>query len=196
MDTNPRTFDPANAHRLEDPQRLIWMPPEAVVQRLQIRPGMTIADIGAGTGFFALPFAEAIEPDGLLRAVDLQPAMLQMLEEKLRHPNAPRNVQLSQGEAAKTGLADASCDLVFLANIWHELENAAGVLAEARRLLRAAGRIAILDWRADAPPPPGPPTEHRIAPEITQSTLEQNDWREIQFAPLGKFSYLLTASPA
>lgn len=52
---NPRTFQAGDAHRLDDPQRLLWMPPYEVVDRLDLKPGMVVADIGAGNGFLAMP---------------------------------------------------------------------------------------------------------------------------------------------
>lgn len=89
---------------------------------------MNVADVGAGTGYFSLPFARAIAPEGRLFAVDFQAEMLELLRGKLRADNAPGNIELRQGTASATGLPDASCDLVFLANIWHELDDHASVL--------------------------------------------------------------------
>ncbi len=170
------------------------MPPGEVIGLLQLQPGMDVADIGAGTGFFALPLARAIGPSGTLWAVDLQPEMLQILEGKLGQDGAPPNVVARAGEAARSGLPDRACDVAFLANIWHELDEHGLVLAEMRRILLPGGRIAILDWRADVPPPPGPPLEHRIAPEQTAASLASGHWRDVSFSHLGPFSYLLTAS--
>jgi ubiquinone/menaquinone biosynthesis C-methylase UbiE len=190
---NQRTFQPSNAHRLDDPQRLLWIPPNEVIGRLDLKPGMVVADIGAGTGFFALPFARAVAPAGMVWAVDLQPAMLKILEEKLQREGAPDNIGLREGKAVDTGLPDGSCDLAFLGNIWHELDEPDTVLAELRRILRPDGRAAILDWRTDVPYPPGPPPEHRVAPSETEARLNGDDWRNVSFRDLGPYSYLLVA---
>jgi ubiquinone/menaquinone biosynthesis C-methylase UbiE len=190
---NERTFDPSRAHRLEDPQRLLWMPPEELVALLGLHPGMVIADIGAGTGYFALPFALAVAPGGMVQAVDLQPEMLALLEEKLRRQGAPPNIKLRQGSAAATGLADGSCDLAFLANIWHELDQPEEVLAEMRRILRPAGRIAIVDWRADIVPPPGPPADHRISAAAVEATLRSDGWRDVAASHFGQYTHMVTA---
>ena len=124
------------------------MPPGVVIDRLGFKPGMVVADIGAGTGFFALPFARAVGPAGMVWAVDLQPAMLKILEEKLQQEGAPANIRPFGWRAASTGLPDATCDFAFLGNIWHELDEPGVVLAEIRRILRPGGRVAILDWRS------------------------------------------------
>jgi ubiquinone/menaquinone biosynthesis C-methylase UbiE len=192
---NERTFDPSNAHRLEDPQRLLWTPPGGVIERLGLKAGMAVADIGVGTGFFVLPFSHVLGGGGVVWAVDLQPEMLRLLEEKLRREGDPENIRLLEGDAGHTGIADGACDVAFLANLWHELDDSRAVLAEMRRILRPGGRVAILDWRSDVPCPPGPPVEHRIAADGTIATLTENGWRNFKLSLLGPYSYLLTASP-
>lgn len=170
------------------------MPPDEATAALDLKPGMAVADIGAGSGFFALPFARAAGPAGVVWAVDVQPAMLKLLEEKLRQQGAPRNIRLREGEAVNTGLPAASCDLAFLGNIWHELDQPGVVLAEMRRILRPGGRIAILDWRIDAPHPPGPPPDHRVASTETEAALKRDNWRNPSLRHFGQYSYLLIAA--
>lgn len=193
---NRRTFDPANAHRLDDPQRQVWTPLRDVVERLGLKPGSVVADIGAGTGFFTLPFARAVEPEGIVWAVDVQPEMLRLLRQKLQSEGGTGDVRQVEGDAARTGLPDAACDVAFLANLWHELDDHGAVLAEMRRILRAGGRIAILDWRPGVMQPPGPPLDHRIPASETEATLQQNGWSLIVSSDLGPYSYFLVASPA
>jgi ubiquinone/menaquinone biosynthesis C-methylase UbiE len=191
---NQKTFDPSNAHRLDDPQRLIWMPPGEVIKRLGVKPGMVVADIGAGTGFFALPFSRAVDQTGAVWAIDLQPEMLHLLEQKLRPESSTENIRLLQGDAAHTGLPDGVCDLAFLANLWHELDDRNAVLAEMRRILRPGGRIAILDWRKDVTYPPGPPLDHRVAADQAEATLRAAGWPNVSSWLPGPYSYLLIAS--
>ena len=191
---NQRTFDPSNAQRLDDPQRLIWMPPGEVIKRLGVKPGMVVADIGAGTGFFALPFSRAVDQTGAVWAIDLQPEMLRLLEEKLRLESSSENIRLLEGDAAHTGLPDGVCDLAFLANLWHELDDRDTVLAEMRRILRPGGRIAILDWRNDVTYPPGPPLDYRIAADRAEATLRAAAWPNVSSGLLGPYSYPLVAS--
>ena len=188
-----KIFNPRNIHKLEDPERLNWLPPQHVVRLLNLTSGMSIADIGAGSGFFALPFARIIEPDGRLFAVDLQPEMLEFLPAKLRSSASPRNLELIEGEATATNLKDASCDLVFLGNVWHELDDHARVLREMARILRPGGRVSILDWRTDVQNPPGPPACHRIAAADTAAALQIAGWAVLQTTDVGRYSYLVIA---
>ncbi len=83
---NERTFRASEAHKLEDPDRQKWLPVQDVLAALDLRPGMCMADIGAGTGYFTLPAARAVGPQGRVFAVDLQPEMLAKLRGNLPWP--------------------------------------------------------------------------------------------------------------
>ncbi len=190
---NDRVFRASQAHKLEDPQRRIWLPLGQIVEALALRPSMVVADIGAGTGYFSIPMAESAEAPQRIYAVDLQPEMLALLRAKLTPALADRIV-LREGTAIATTLPDASCDLVLLANIWHELDNTADVLSECRRILRPDGRIAILDWRDDVNPEPGPPLHHRISSAVVTGELRSHDWKVISNSPVGEYSYLVIAA--
>ncbi len=185
-------FHHAHAHKLDDPDRQKWMPADVVLQRLALRTGMRVADVGAGTGYFAVPIARAVAPSGRVLAVDVQPEMLEALRARLE-PALP--ITLVEGEATRTTLDAASVDIVLLANVWHELDDPPAALAEASRILRPGGRLALLDWRADVEPVPGPPMEHRIAARDVVALLAQNGWSVSDSEPVGHFSYLILAAP-
>ncbi len=191
---NSRTFKASSAHRLEDPERLKWLPPQEAIGRLSLVPGLTIADIGAGTGYFSIPFAHAVAPDGKVLAVDFQPEMLELLGKKLEAPGAPRNIQLIEGSAERTGLPDGVCDVVFFANIWHELDDTSDVVKEADRILKPEGRIAILDWCHELDGPPGPPAGHRVAESAAIATVEGTGGRIRHSGAFGPYSYLMIAT--
>ena len=191
---NPRTFKAADAQRLDDPERLKWLPPQELISALSISVGMTVADIGAGTGYFAIPFAHAVEPTGTVFAVDFQAGMLAVLRQKLGSPGAPRNVRLLEGSANSTGVPESACDVVLLANIWHELDDHATALREAARILKSGGVIAVLDWRDDVTRPPGPPLEHRVPVAKTRSALEDAGFQFLQDTSFGRYSYLVVGT--
>lgn len=168
------------------------MPADELLHRLQIAPTMTIADIGAGTGYFALPMARAAA-QGKVYGVDLQPEMLEKLRAKLQADDAPKNIELVQGSADNTNLAGHSCDLVLIANVWHEIDDHPSALREADRILRAHGRLAILDWRPDVQQPPGPPLDHRIGMDQVRQSLETVGWTCDAADLFGTYSYLVIA---
>lgn len=135
MQRNERTFKVTDVHKLEDPERLQWLPPDDAVRLLKLSNGMTLADIGAGTGYFAIPFARAVAPCGQVFAVDPQPEMLAILRDKLREPDKPSNILVIQGTATATQLPSVCCEVVFLANVWHELDDHRAALREAARVV-------------------------------------------------------------
>ena len=146
---NDRVFKHTEAHKLEDPERLKWLPPAEILAHLRVGPGMKVADIGAGTGYFSIPIARAVGALGHVFAVDLQPEMLDLLRGKLEQPNAPDNVSLHQGVASQVPLPDRSVHMILYANIWHEIEDLDSTFREAVRISVLGGKIAILDWRDD-----------------------------------------------
>ena len=194
MTKHERRFDPSRAALLDDPQRMEWLPIGEVLAALHLHPGQSVADIGAGTGYFTLPMAAAVGGGGVLYAVDVSPEMLDHLRRKLTAANRT-NVQCVEAEAAATGLPDASVDLVFLANVWHEFDDQAAVLHEAQRLLRPSGRVAILDWRPDVEREPGPPLAHRVARSAAEETLRANGWHLQTGCNVGRYSWLIMAQP-
>lgn len=187
-----RRFKPSQAHRLDAPERSLWLPAADVLHALHLQPGETITDIGAGTGYFALPLAREAGPRGLVYAVDAETEMLALLKRKIDQ-HYVGNVHLIHAEADRTGLGDGCCDLVFMANVWHEFEDRAAVLYEAVRILRRPGRIAIVDWRPDAEREPGPPLDHRIAAATAAGELRSAGFTEVSERKIGRYSWLVQA---
>ena len=186
-----KRFKHTESHKLEDPERLNWLPPSEVLEHLKLAAGMYVADIGVGTGYFAIPIAQRVLPGGKVAGVDPQPEMLAKLKEKLVAAGAPANIELVLGEAADTTLSDGSCDRVLMANVWHEIDDRPAALQETGRILKLGGKLAILDWRPDVQRPPGPPLEHRISPDDARVELEQNGWGVKATINIGTYTYLL-----
>ncbi len=193
---NDRVFKHTQAHKLEDPERLKWLPPAEVLSRLHLAAGACVADVGAGTGYFSIPIAKAVGNAGKVFAVDMQQEMLDKLREKLDQPAAPANISLYLGAASQLPLSDESVDLAFYANIWHELDDQDAALREAVRVAKAKGKIAILDWRSDKESPPGPPQGHRISAESIMVFLQSNGCHRVSCYNVGQYGYIATAELA
>jgi ubiquinone/menaquinone biosynthesis C-methylase UbiE len=190
---NEKRFDAKNARRLDDPERKQWSPPEELIDRLPLSPGQTAADIGAGTGYFALPLARRLGSAGELFAVDVQPEMLSVLQEKIGAAQEQAMIHLVPGKAEATSLAKESVDLALLANVWHELDSPEETAREMARIVRPQGYVAVLDWRLGVPQPPGPPLEHRVAMEAIQAVLEEKGWHVVESTPIWPYHMLLIA---
>ena len=185
-----RRFNPSLAHRLDDPARLLWLPPDEVIAMLRVQPGDLVADIGAGTGYFTLPLAHALGSKGKVWAVDAQTEMLSLLKEKLDLAGVS-NVEPVCAEGDRTEIPDAACTLVFLANVWHEFEDRDAVLREAQRILSPGGRVAILDWRTDVEPVHGPPLAHRIAAADAVRDMRLAGFEQLASAEVGRYSWVV-----
>ena len=185
-----KRFPASEAERLEDPERLLWLPLADVIGALAVHPGEAIADVGAGTGYFSLPLSSAVGAAGKVYAVDGQSEMLAWIKAKLDQTEFA-NIELIHAEAEQTGLPASSCDLFFLANLWHGIEDRVAVLLEARRVLKKGGRIAILDWRTDVEPVHGPPLAHRIAPSDALREMRLSGFEKLGSAEVGLYSWLV-----
>jgi ubiquinone/menaquinone biosynthesis C-methylase UbiE len=192
MPPHERMFHHEHAAKLDDPDRERWLPSSDLVTRLGARPGMRVADVGAGTGYFAIPLARAVAPGGRVFAVDLQPEMLERLRPKI----APElDVKLVVGSAERTTLEDHSVDAMLLANVWHEIDDRPAALAEARRILRDGAKLFILDWRPDADPENGPPLDHRVSADDAVRAATAAGFGAAPPERFGAYHYLVVATP-
>ena len=189
---NDRTFSSSQAHRLDSAERKEWLPMAEVLNRLELCSGWRVADVGAGTGYFSIPIAAEIGANGTVYAVDIQPEMLMFIQEKLQATGL-KNVECSVGEALATGLTESSCDLVIMSYIWHELDDVDKVLAEANRILKGGGTIAIIDWKPGVQQPPGPPLEHRIPQDQVIGALDRARFNVTAAKDIGPFAYMIVA---
>ena len=185
-----RRFPSSEAYRLDLPARRIWLPPADVLVAMNVHSGQTVADVGAGTGYFSLPLADAVGLQGKVYAIDAQNEMLALLRHKLDDA-AILNVELIHAEAGNTTLPTGSCELLFTANVWHEFDDRSAVLKEAARVLKVGGQIAILDWRTDAPPEPGPPVAHRLHSSNAVDALRSQGFQNITVSFVGLYSWLV-----
>ena len=121
-----------------------WQQPERVLESLAIEPGMQIADVGAGGGYFTFKLADAVGPEGRVYAVDVDDDMVGYLRERAADEGY-ENVVVVRGEFGDPLLPDAGIDLVFTSNTYHHLSEPVAYFRVVRSDLRPGGRVAILD---------------------------------------------------
>jgi len=175
--------------------RLSFLPFKEVIDYMDIKPGMTVVDIGVGTGYFAIPIARIVGDKGTVYAVDVQTAMLEHLEKKIVHESLSSIFEIIEAPAEDTSLPGGCAHIVLMANLWHEIDDHMAALEEAGRLLIPEGRLFILDWRPDVERPPGPALEHRISANQVVAFLTANGWKMDLNCNIGMYSYLLSAHP-
>jgi precorrin-6B methylase 2 len=121
---------------------------DLLLPMLELKPGMAVADVGAGSGYFARRIAAAVGPQGRVFAVDVQPEMVRMLEALAKRPGLG-NLQPVLGSATDVKLAPASVDLALMVDVYHELEFPHEVLASMVRAVKPGGRVLFVEYRAE-----------------------------------------------
>ena len=175
----------------DDPARDAWQKPDEVVRALALAPNASVADIGAGTGYFAVRLARAV-PQGRVHGVDLEPDMVRYLNHRAMHENLPN---LSSNVAAPDDpkLSEA-VDLALFVDVYHHIGSRERYFGNLRAALRPGGRIAIIDFKPDSPV--GPPSQHRVSVEQIKAEMQRAGYRlaaEHGFLP---YQYFLVFTPA
>ena len=139
--------------RWESDDRDIFVRRADIVRAAALRPGMAVADVGAGTGLFTWPFAAAVGPKGKVHAVDVAPLFLRYLRAETARRNLADVVRVVEGRADTTTLPPASIDVAFLCATYHHLEKPGPMLASLHQALRPGGRLIVIDFdlRPDSP---------------------------------------------
>jgi predicted methyltransferase len=132
----------------ERPGREVYDRRHAIVAASRLRPGMEVADIGAGTGLFTRLFAPAVEPDGTVFAIDISRTFIDNILRTCRDQGLS-NVQGIVNTPVDVGLPADSIDLAFITDTYHHFEYPQQTLASIHKALRSEGRIIIIDFRRD-----------------------------------------------
>lgn len=122
--------------------------PLRVLEEIGVRPGMRVADVGAGYGYFTLRLAEAVGASGEVLASDIDANALHALEER-RDSARVQNVRIIRGTGDNPLLPDSSVDLVLIVNTIHLVENPTAFLANVRRSVKRGGTVVLVQWSAE-----------------------------------------------
>jgi len=146
---NARYYTPdgraAAMSAFEEDDRETWQHSDEILAALALEPGMTVADVGAGTGYFTRQIAPMIEPGGVVLAVDIIPEFLEDLERRVGEMGIA-NVETVLSRPDDPMLPEDSVDLIFISDTYHHFDQPAPMLAGMRAALRPGGRMAIVDW--------------------------------------------------
>src|SRR5579863_6679716 len=131
---------------LNRPEREKEENPEGALDALNVRTGMVVADVGAGTGYMSLRLAKRVGPTGKVYANDLQPEMLRRLRE-IAAKAGLRNIETVQGEEADPKLPAGRMDLILLVDVYHEFSQPQKMIDKLREALAPGGRLVLLEYR-------------------------------------------------
>ena len=136
--------------RLERPERIPALKTNEVIAALGLGPGMSIADIGCGTGAFTIPFAKAVSPGGAALAVDIWPELLDYVKAKAtREGSTTLETVLAQRDHPT--LPEQSLDIAFFHDVFHNVHDRPGYLRRLATSIKPEGRIAIIEQEFDDP---------------------------------------------
>jgi len=156
----------------DDPARDEWQKPAEVIQVLKLAPNAAVADIGSGTGYFAVRLARAL-PQGHVYGVDVERDMVRFLNERAAKESLPNlSSHLVEEDDPKF---PAKVDLVIVVDTYHHLPNRSRYFERVHAGLKPGGRVAIVDFKPESPI--GPPRRHRIPPETVRAEMERAGYR-------------------
>lgn len=148
------------AKQFDDPERDAWQQPDKVVAAMAIKPGMIVADVGAGTGYFEARLSKAVGDNGKVIAVDIEPDMVRYMNERRVRERSP-NVEARLGKADDPDLHGV--DRILIVDTWHHIDNREGYAKKLAAALNPGGMVFVVDFKLESEK--GPPKEHRLAPE-------------------------------
>jgi ubiquinone/menaquinone biosynthesis C-methylase UbiE len=160
--TSHRAFDDVEQWRrvFDDPARDAWQKPRALVAALGIRPGMVVADLGAGTGYLSRYLSEAVGPTGTVLAADPEPKLVAALRERAEREGTPNVVPVLVSTDAPR-LPRGLVDLVVILDTYHHIDDRRAYMRALQGVLKPDGRVAVVDWQK-RPLPVGPEMDHKL----------------------------------
>jgi predicted methyltransferase len=152
----------------DDPARDAWQRPADVVALLELKPGMTVADLGAGTGYFEPHLARAVGPTGRVLALDTEPDMVRYLAERAAREKLA-NVEARKVAPDDPGLPAAAVDRVVIVDTWHHLPDRPAYARKLAAGLAPGGAVVVVDFTLESKM--GPPVHARIPPAQVAAEL-------------------------
>jgi ubiquinone/menaquinone biosynthesis C-methylase UbiE len=144
--------------------------PDQALRLIDIRPGMFIADVGAGSGYMTMRLARLVGPTGRVYANDIQPNLLRIVQQKAQAEHA-FNVEIVRGTETDARLPENAIDLALLVDVYHEFWHPQEMLRSIRRSLKSNGQLVLMEYRKEDPSIPIVPT-HRMSVAEAKKEVE------------------------
>ncbi len=171
-----KKFEPKKLQKLNDPKRLLTIPPAYLCNKLANKQPKTLVEIGAGTALFSLALQQQLKASTVF-ACDILETMTHWVAENISPEHSAIIPVLS--EEHQIPLKEEIADVVFMINLYHELDSPSQSLAEAYRLLRPQGELMIVDWKREEMQD-GPPQSIRYEPERVTEQMSESGFSELK----------------
>jgi ubiquinone/menaquinone biosynthesis C-methylase UbiE len=157
---------------------------------LGIAEGSTVADLGAGSGWFTIRLARRVRPTGKVFAEDIQPEMIEVIKRRVARENLQRSVEFKLGTAEDLRLPENTLDAALIVDAYHEMDQPVQLLRSAARALKNDGRIGIVEFTKTGGGP-GPPIEERVDPERVIREASAAGLRLVAQPNILRYQYML-----
>jgi len=193
-----KLFEPNDLGLLDAPDRDQWQKPEQIMDTLGIADGSVVADLGAGGAWFTLHIARRVGPNGIVYAEDIQPAMLQVIRQRMQVENL-LNVRPILGTPSDPRLPKG-LDAAIIVDSYHEMDDPANptlvttLLKNIARSLKPQGRLGIVDFNPGGGGP-GPAPDQRVDPQSVIKAAQAAGLDLISKEEIPPFLFLLVFGP-
>ena len=171
------------------PERATWQKPAQVVASLNLKPGQSVADLGAGTGYFVPYLADAVGRKGVVYALEVETTLVDHLRQRAQSADLPQ-VKSVLTAKDRPSLPRNAVDLVLIVDTFHHLDYRQDYLPKLHDLLPPLGRVAIIDWKKE-PLPEGPPPDHKLPRETVIGEMSDAGFELIESPVILPYQYFL-----
>jgi arsenite methyltransferase len=186
-----RLFPPQDLGLLEQPDRVLWQKPDQIMDAVRVADGSTVADIGAGAGWFTIRLAQRVGPKGIVYAQDVQRVMLDGIKRRVQREGL-ENVKTVQAHGNDPNLPAKTLDAILMVDAYQEVENRVDYLRNLANALKPKGRIGIVNWKPGRGGP-GPDPNERVAQSVVEGDAAAAGLKVIAHEDL-PYQYLLVLS--
>lgn len=166
------------AEWLERSEREMEEMPDAALDAIGIKPGMVVADVGAGVGYFTLRLAARVGDTGRVVATDVQPEMLALLRQRAASKKI-QNIKTLLGSESDPKLPPSTFDLILMVDVYHELSQPQRMLQRLGAALKPDGRLVLLEYRKEDPHIPIRP-EHKMSVAEAKAEVEAEGFKLLE----------------
>jgi ubiquinone/menaquinone biosynthesis C-methylase UbiE len=170
-------------------ERKEWQNPDKILAQIGIKPGMTVADLACGPGFFTVPIARVVGSSGRVYAVDSSKVMLEYLRSNMNRSHIGETmVEIVESDVTNSPIPSGTADIVLFVNILHDLGSQKEFLKEVKRISKNSGLAVDIDWKK-VENDFGPPLEIRLSEDAAREILAESGYNVIKRIDAGPFHY-------